>query len=171
MSVLRRAHDHHRDLRARLLTTPSSHSANRDRQLMMSSTRLQRRKAARLRCWFFAGHSDARSETQLGPQLNRASSFKAGQSDRGDPLIQRNDVEQCAQSCRHTADESYTARKSPIAYAAPRTCPFPRFPPLQAFGRRPSCAWRGRWAGIRNPAQERKSTVSFDHLVGAGEER
>jgi hypothetical protein len=44
----------------------------------------------------------------------------------------------------------------PIALVALSTYPFPRFPPLEAFGRRPpSLRHRRHGAGIRNPSQER----------------
>jgi hypothetical protein len=41
-----------------------------------------------------------------------------------------------------------------IAGRGTANVPKSRFLSLEAFGRRPACTWRGRWAGIRNPSQE-----------------
>jgi hypothetical protein len=42
-----------------------------------------------------------------------------------------------------------------IAGRGTANVPKSRFLSLEAFGRRPACTWRGRWAGIRNPSQKR----------------
>ena len=59
------------------------------------------------------GHQRARPDTQLNPQRDQSSSFKAALFDRSQPLIQRNDLEPRAGSSRHLADASSAAIKSP----------------------------------------------------------
>jgi hypothetical protein len=68
---------------------------------------------ARLFRQFSTGHGGARSDTQLKPQRDQSSSFKAARFDRSEPLIQRNGLEQCAGSARHLPAASSAALKSP----------------------------------------------------------
>ena len=62
MSVLRRSHDHHRDLRARLHAAPSANrSDERDQDRYFMTTAQSRcRKCVRLRRWFSTGRGSAR---------------------------------------------------------------------------------------------------------------
>jgi hypothetical protein len=59
------------------------------------------------------GHGGAHSHPQLGPQLDRSSSFKVDHFDRSEPLIQRYNVEQCAGSSRRLSNAAAAALKSP----------------------------------------------------------
>ena len=58
-------------------------------------------------------------------------------------------------------------------HSARGTAPsLPRFPPLEVFVRRPRSAWRRpHGAGIRKPSHEPTFAASFNHLVGATEQR
>ena len=71
LSMLRRSHDHHRDLRARCNATASADSSNhrhQDRHLMTASQ--SRKSARRARC-LSTGHGRARSDIQLSSQIAR----------------------------------------------------------------------------------------------------
>jgi hypothetical protein len=70
-------------------------------------------RIARLFRQFSTGHAGTRSDPQLKPQRDQSSSFKAARFDRSDPLIQRNDLEQCAGSSRHLPAASSAVLKSP----------------------------------------------------------
>src|SRR5262249_44937163 len=54
----------------------------------------------------------------------------------------------------------------PIPRAVPPTCPFPRSPPSEVFGRRPQRAWLSRQgAGIRKPSHLRTSRHAILRLA------
>jgi len=74
--MLRRTHDHHRDIQPRLdatLSTDSSNHRNQDRHFM-SQPKPQARKAARLLRWLSAGRGSARSNSQISTQIAQQSS-------------------------------------------------------------------------------------------------
>ena len=85
MPLLRRPHDHHRDLRARQLAQISSaaDTRNQDRYLMTRAPKPRRRKATCLLRWFQTGHDGARQ--------NRASTLRlTRQPSTVDPAIPSN---------------------------------------------------------------------------------
>src|SRR5882672_8329503 len=137
MPLLRRPHDHHRELRARLLSALPSCRLMQHRHVMTTIHTTQSRNARRSR-QSSSAHDDARSNPKLHPQLDRSSSFEAGRSaTAGRPSNALNSTAAFDRP-RRIIDRSPAPIKSPQVIAAPPTYPCPRFPPLEAFGRRPS---------------------------------
>src|SRR6266481_1844814 len=79
MPLLRRPHDHHRELRARLLSALPSCRLMHDRHVMTTIPTTQTRNA-RLSRQSSSAHDDDRSNPKLHPQLDWSSSFEAGRS-------------------------------------------------------------------------------------------
>jgi len=78
LPVLRRPHDHHRDLRAwtrAAISTDRSDCRDQDRHLMTSAPKPPHWKAARPRSWISTGHDGARRDIASPPVLARQSSF------------------------------------------------------------------------------------------------
>jgi Prokaryotic cytochrome b561 len=105
VSVLRRSHDHHRDLRARRDATPSpnwSHDCSPDRQLVTTPKPLLR-KFVRLHRCSLAGGCTARSNIQLSPQSRMRPTTRGGVCS---PLIGRIDVAHLAQTSHPPSNKS-----------------------------------------------------------------
>jgi hypothetical protein len=141
MPVLRRAHDHHRDLRARLLAAHASNKRDQNRHLMMITTAASQYRNAPRSCRSSNGHGAAWSDRQFGPLRNMPLPISAPSLGRNDLLNHRTGLDHRA--AIHLPQLAHRARGAqiPIAPAVPPHVPPARFPPLEAFGRRPSaCA-------------------------------
>jgi hypothetical protein len=111
--LLRRSHDHHRDLRARLLAAhTSSHRLNLDRHLMTTiatspcrNPRLARRAST--------GHHGTRPDTQFEPQFDRTSLAGAAALNRSNPLMRLNTLNESVRSSYINSDTSSAVLKSP----------------------------------------------------------
>ena len=90
LSVLRRAHAHHRDLRPRLraqVSACSDHAGDQDRHLMMTCNRHARRNAAVARCWFSTGDASACSDVgDRHPSGTRTSRLTGSSEPRMAPM-------------------------------------------------------------------------------------
>ncbi len=143
--MLRRPHDHHRDLRARRLAAPPSdgtHGRDQDRHLVTTTPGPRRRKAARLLSWFSTGHHHARTDMPSMPLLPRQSS----PDDPAMPLECGSLVPANLVDRRHRPRRPLSVYRSVTVTPAARSRhpphrPNSRFPPVEVFGRRPSeCA-------------------------------
>ncbi len=116
---------------------------------------------------FLTGHGAARPNTQLARQSNRSSSINAAVFARPKPFRHRTRVDSCPPSASPQLTPRTRDAQIPIAHAAPPYVPPSRFPPLQAFGRRPpqSAAPFARAAGIRNPSHQRPNGNRLRHFV------
>src|SRR5215210_8837314 len=74
MPMLRRPHDHHRVLQARLLAAHASDNYDQDRHVMTMSTSSRSSNACLVRR-FLTSHGGARSNTQLGRSRDAASAI------------------------------------------------------------------------------------------------
>src|SRR5450755_2747744 len=178
--VLRRSHEHHRDLQPRLDTTIQTAAANRDQDRYVMITFptsqiqnpvLPRRPSIR--------HGGARANMPLPRQRRHRSSWLTADSRTCDrPIMRRNVVSQ--HTHRRRALMHLRRAQTSIALGArgATACHFPRVPSLKAFGRRPRC----KPHRCDRPASEtlnnsrlmhRMPTASLfvDHRVGACKQR
>jgi hypothetical protein len=121
MSMLRRSHEHHRDLQARRDAAISTAAANRDQDRYVMTTipknfhgvtsQIQNTDFSR---WSSTRHSGARSNACLKSQLvHRSSLLKADTCPRRALLTPGNVVDQCAHGSRLPSRTSSAALKSP----------------------------------------------------------
>jgi hypothetical protein len=132
LSMLRRLHDHHRDLRARCNATASADSSthrNQGRHLMTASH--PRKSDRRTRC-LSTGHGRARPDIRLSSQIVRRLAVR-----RDPPLIQQ-PFQRPSACCSASTPFTHLIRGNqiPITHAAPPTCPSRGFLP-----------WRFAYAG------------------------
>jgi hypothetical protein len=111
MPVLRRPHDHHRDLRARLFATHALDQLDQDRHLMTITA--SARKTVPLRADLLAATPALAQMAARGPQLTQSSSINKAAFNRPYLLIHRTSLNQCARSPRRYPDIVPTAPKSP----------------------------------------------------------
>src|SRR6516225_9520526 len=159
MPVLRRPHDYHRDLRARLrakVPHHTSYGSDQDRHLMMLSPSIRDRSDARLSCWLLVGSAQVRvgppqrlaitpailarnvhpARSRVPAPRLRGKAIRASSSDQPSAALRRSQI--------------------PIAPAAPPVPHPPRFRALALFGRRPhQRVEEPVIAGVRKPAQKR----------------
>ena len=156
MPVLRRPHDRYRDLRAQLLSAHASRKCDQNRHLMMIVATSRPRKAR---------HSPLfrRPQRRLLGAVFRNSTEKDfvidappfGCNDTASSPISAHDRRVKTQTPRPPRSNLHSARHR-------QTFPPARFPPLEAFGRRPPrLPRRSSAAGIRNPSQKRYSVISI----------
>jgi hypothetical protein len=130
--MLRRSHDHHRGLRARLHATASANSSSeprQDRHLMIMS---QPGKSAGRARWLSTGHDRAHQMTATSPKSSDKSwnSMPCAHSSAAQPS--NNSLR------RRVPNQPARPRQpNPIAPAAPPYVPSPAVSSLEAFGRRP----------------------------------
>src|SRR5258708_1138839 len=100
--MLRRTHDHHRDLRTRLNASLSANAANRDQdRYLMITVPAAQIQSPHLSRWSSIRHGGARSNARLRPQLvHRSSSLETDTSAPPNPLIPANTVHHPPQSPR-----------------------------------------------------------------------
>ena len=111
MPVLRRPHDHHRDLRARLLAAHPSDRTNHHRLLMI--TIATRSRNVRLACRCLIGHGASRRNTQCPCQFERSSSINAAVFARTNPPRHRTRVDSCPRLPARTSRAKSASLKSP----------------------------------------------------------
>ena len=172
MPVLRRPHDRHRDLRAQLLSARASRKRDQNRHVMMTIVASQHHNPRRP-CRSSTGHSLACADRQFGSRWRGHSSIDASLFDRDNLLKHRSGLDQCARLTRHNSGTASAALKSPWRQAAPLRVPPARFPPLEAFGRRP-LGVRGtvtHRAGIRNPSHIAKGSIRANAVRSSPDRR
>jgi len=146
MPLLWRPHDHHRDLRAwwcAAISTDRADDRDQDRHLITTIVTAPHQIAVHPCRWSSTGHDGARPNASSGQRFaGQSASFEATR---------------CCETTASSPASSSTVsqncdRRSPIPHARrsnrPRpserhghTYPFPRFPSLEAFRRRPpGCA-------------------------------
>ena len=111
MPVLRRPHDHHRDLRARLLAAHSSDRTNHHRLLMIIIA--TRSRNVRLACRCLIGHGASRPNTQCPCQFDRSSSINAAVFARTNPPRHRTRVDSCPRLPARNSRAKSASLKSP----------------------------------------------------------
>jgi hypothetical protein len=114
--LLRRPHDHHRDLQPRQLAriSPAVDARHQDRHIMTTTPEPQRPKAARLLRWFSTGHAVARQNTASAlPLSRRFSPIDPAVPLESGPILPLNLRSRRKQSCcPHSASPS-ASLKSP----------------------------------------------------------
>ena len=142
MSMRRRPHDHHRDLRAQLpaaLPTIDDNRRHQDRYVMTATTGLRLRRVDLASCWSSTGCHHARSTAPCGHQRKPATATLSGRPNHQSQLLLR----ACRVIARAAAHRALSrtpsaSAKSPAKAAAP--------PPTTARGFVP---WRLSDAGQR----------------------
>ena len=90
MSMLRRPHDHHRDLRAQLpaaLPTIDDNRRHQDRYVMTATTGLRPRRVDLASCWSSTGCHHARSTAPCGHQRKPATATLSGRPNHQSQLL------------------------------------------------------------------------------------
>jgi hypothetical protein len=153
MSMLRRPHDHHRDLPARRDATPSANRSNDQDRYFMTAPVPRCRKCACFVRWFSAGSDRARPNIRLSVKPHNcphSSAHPAAHSKPASPPVDTPDrlILNHAQHSRHSNPHS-----------APRTTlvSLPRgFLPWRfSDAGRPRARHPPSAAGIRKPSQQR----------------
>ena len=150
MSVLRRSHDHHRDLRARLDATPSANrSDDQDRQIM-TPLAPRSRKLARSPRWCSTGHAGARPNARLSRQIaqERAPFGTASRS----PMSRSAAAPQANLAHRLVRDRTHHPRQSNPHSA--RRVTHVSLPAVSSLGGFPTPAARAGRAVRQRPASE-----------------
>src|SRR6266567_7236727 len=134
MSMLRRPHDHHPDLPARRDAVPSANSSNDQDRHFMTAPVPRCRKYARFVHWFSAGSDRARPKYPV-VLSNRTIARTVRHTQ---PLTQNPHPRRpTPRIVSYSITRSIRGTQIPIARDEPPSSPFPRFPPLEAFRRRP----------------------------------
>src|SRR6266568_8303082 len=178
MSMLRRPHDHHRDLPARRDAAPSANRSNDQDRHFMTAPVPRCRKCARLVRWFSAGSDRARPNIRLSCQTAQLSA-QFGAPSRS--LKTRIPAGRRPASSHTQSTRSIRGTQIPIARDEPPSSPFPRFPPLEVFRRRPpmrapplpqrpaseNLHKRRHWLAysITSSARSRKRIIPFRRLL------
>jgi hypothetical protein len=113
--VLRWPHDHHRDLRTRLDTSPSPNATNRDQdRYLMITIPTSQIQGPHLSRWLSIRHGSVRSNARFPPQLvHRSSSIQTNTYTQSKLIMRGNAVGRCARSRSLSSRASPTALKSP----------------------------------------------------------
>jgi hypothetical protein len=112
MPVLRRPHDRHRDLRARLRSAHASRKHDQNRHVMMTIATPQYRNARRP-CRSSTGHGAARPDRQLRPLRKMLLSIDTLICGHNNLLSRRIRLCQRARSIPHNSNTASAALKSP----------------------------------------------------------
>src|ERR1019366_6310959 len=161
--MLRRAHDHHRDLPARRSTALSASAANRrhqDRHLMSTIAQTRYRNAAHHCRWFSAGRGGACSKPALRLRyVSRSSPLAAREYHRNSALSRIVRIDGAAQPYRLlSAAPPPPPTSPPVSPPAISSFGGLRTPALKPLSSPPPPSP----AGIRKPSQYQKSaSLSF----------